>query len=275
MTSGLPGLPPVTREPRPVTAAVDVHFRVEGDLTSGAPLVFVHAVGSGLESWDDVVAELPKGRALVRYDLRGHSWWPTPPGGPWNVDDFVLDHLQFLAHLGIEAADTVGFSLGGLIVQRIAATHPEVVRNLVVIGAVASRTEQEKAAVLAHLAMVETGGPGGAARKSVERWYSKEYLAEHPDAGTQIIARMERLDREAYTNAYRVLATTDLADDLGCIRAPLLAMTGEFDAGSPPRMSQLMADRTGGRRVVLPGARHTVLQECPELIAKEIATHVC
>jgi pimeloyl-ACP methyl ester carboxylesterase len=273
MTSGFPGLPPVTREPRPLTPAVDVHYRVEGDLTAGTPLVFVHGVGSGLESWDDVVAELPKDRALVRYDLRGHGRSPTP-GGPWNVDDFVLDHLQLLAHLGTEAADTVGFSLGGLIVQRIAATHPEIVRNLVVIGAVASRTEQEKAAVLERLAMVEAEGPGAAARKSVERWYSKEYLAEHPDAGTEIIARMERLDREAYTNAYRVLATTDLADDLGCIRAPLLAMTGEFDAGSPPRMSQLMADRAGGRLVVLPGARHTVLQECPELIAKEIATHV-
>jgi pimeloyl-ACP methyl ester carboxylesterase len=85
---------------------------------------------------------------------------------------------------------------------------------------------------------------------------------------------MERLDREAYTNAYRVLATTDLVNDLERIRVPLLAMTGEFDAGSPPRMSHLMADRTGGRLVVLPGARHTVLQECPKLIAKELAAHV-
>jgi pimeloyl-ACP methyl ester carboxylesterase len=263
----------VTPEPRPLTAPVDVRHRVEGDLGAGPPLVFVHGVGSDLESWQDVVAGLPKGRAFVRYDLRGHGRSPAPDG-PWNVDDFVSDHLRLLAHLGIETADTVGFSLGGLIAQRIAATHPEVVRKLVVIGAVAGRTEQEKAAVLRRLAMVEAEGPAGAARKSVERWFGNEYLAEHPDAGTEIVARMERLDRGTYTHAYRVLATTDLANDLGRVRAPLLAMTGEFDIGSPPRMSQLMADRTGGRLLVLPGARHTVLQECPELIAKEIAAHV-
>jgi pimeloyl-ACP methyl ester carboxylesterase len=273
MTSGIPALPPITPEPRPLTAAVDVRYRVDGDLATGAPLILVHGVGSGLGSWDEVVADLPRDRAIVRYDLRGHGRSPAPDG-PWNVDDFVSDHLKLLARLGVTAADTVGFSLGGLIVQRLAATYPGAVRKLVVIGAVAGRTEREKAAVLERLAMVEAEGPGGAARKSVERWYSKDYLAAHPGVGEEIIARMERLDRAAYTHAYRVLATTDLADDLGRIRAPLLAMTGEFDAGSPPRMSDLMADRTGGRLVVLPQARHTVLQECPQLIAKEIAVHV-
>ncbi|MBF8187678.1 alpha/beta fold hydrolase [Nonomuraea sp. K274] len=273
MTSDFPGLPPLIPHLRPLTAPVGVHYRIEGDLTAGTPLVLVHGVGSGLESWDEVVADLPHDRAIVRYDLRGHGRSPAPDG-PWNVDDFVSDHLKLLARLDVAAAHTVGFSLGGLIVQRLAATHPEVVSKLVVIGAVAGRTEQEQAAVLERLAMVEAEGPGGAARESVERWYSKDYLAAHPGVGEEIIARMERLDRAAYTHAYRVLATTDLADDLGCIRAPLLAMTGEFDAGSPPRMSHLMADRTDGRLVVLPQARHTVLQECPQLIAKEIAAHV-
>ncbi|MFC5745759.1 alpha/beta fold hydrolase [Actinomadura rugatobispora] len=252
---------------------MDVHYRVDGDLGAGPPLVFVHGVGSGLEAWQGVLDELPPGRAFVRYDLRGHGRSPAP-AGPWNVDDFVLDHLRLLERLGVGTADTVGFSLGGLIVQRIAVTRPEAVRRLVVIGAVAGRTGEERAAVLRRLATVEAEGPAGAARGSVRRWFSEEYLAGHPDAGAEVVARMERLDRDAYTRAYRVLATTDLADDLGRIRAPLLAMTGESDIGSPPRMSRLMADRTGGRAAVLPGARHTVLQECPEPIAKEIATHV-
>lgn len=273
MTCEPPHSAPVTGEFRPLTAAVDVHYRSEDVPESGPPLVLVHGVGSSLESWDDVRAGLPEGRTVIRYDLRGHGASPVPKG-PWNIDDFVSDHLSLLSRLGVESADTVGFSLGGLIVQRLAATHPGTVRNLVVIGAVAGRGDDEKAAVLERLRMVMTEGPGGSARRSVERWYSAEYLAEHPDAGAAIVARMEQLDREGYTHAYRVLATTDLADHLGRIRAPVLAMTGEFDTGSPPRMSRLIADRTHGRLVVLPGARHTVLQERPELIAKEIALHV-
>ena len=54
----------------------------------------------------------------------------------------------------------------------------------------------------------------------------------------------------------------------------MLAMIGEFDVGSPPRMSHEMGRRTGGRVVVIPGSGHDVLDECLELIAKEIAAHV-
>jgi (E)-2-((N-methylformamido)methylene)succinate hydrolase len=85
---------------------------------------------------------------------------------------------------------------------------------------------------------------------------------------------MERLDRTAYTNAYRVLATTDLVDDLGAIRAPVLAMTGEFDVGSPPRMAATIAERTGGRCVVIPDARHEVLDSNADVVADEILAHL-
>lgn len=253
--------------------AIDVHHEVQGDLFAATPVVLIHGVGSSLACWDDVLPLLPRDRAIIRYDLRGHGR-SQAPDGVWTIDDFVADHLQLLRRLSVDVADTVGFSLGGLIAQRIAVKHPDVVNNLVVIGAVAGRTEPEREAVLARLAMVEAEGPAGAARTSVERWYSPEYRQAHPQIAGDVIARMERLDPAAYTNAYRVLATTDLIDDLEQIKAPLLAITGEFDVGSPPRMSQEMAARAAGRVVVIPGSRHDVLDECPELIAKEIAAHV-
>jgi pimeloyl-ACP methyl ester carboxylesterase len=83
------------------------------------------------------------------------------------------------------------------------------------------------------------------------------------------------LDPVGYTHAYRVLATSDLVADLGRITAPTLAMTGEHDVGSPPRMSRTIAEGVqSGRWTVLPGARHSVLVEQPELVAKELLDHV-
>ena len=257
----------------PLTEPVDVHAEVEGDLNGSVPLVFVHGVGSSAASWSEVYERLPAGRPRIRYDLRGHGSSPAPPG-PWSVDDFVADHLRLLDRLGVRAADTVGFSLGGLIAQRIAIVRPDLVRRLVVIGSVAGRTQGETERVLARLAMVEAEGPGGAAGQSVERWYTREYLDAHPQVAADTVARMGRLDPTAYTNAYRVLATTDLAGELDRIDAPVLAMTGEFDVGSPPRMSRLIAVRTGGRFVEVPGVKHEVLQERPDLVTKEIVDHV-
>lgn len=257
----------------PLTEPVDVHTEIAGDLNESVPLVFVHGVGSNAASWSEVYERLPAGRPRIRYDLRGHGTSPAPPG-PWNIDDFVTDHLRMLDRLGVRAADTVGFSLGGLIVQRIAVVRPDVVRRLVVIGSVADRTPEETERVLARLALVEAEGPGRAAGQSVERWYTREYLDTHPEVAADTVARMARLDPGAYTNAYRVLATTDLADQLGRISAPVLAMTGEFDVGSPPRMSRLIAERTNGRFVEVPRVKHEVLQERPDLITKEIIDHV-
>jgi pimeloyl-ACP methyl ester carboxylesterase len=253
---------------------VDVYREVQGPLAPGStPIVLVHGVGSSASGWDAVVRELPEDLTTITYDLRGHGRSPAP-GGVWTADDFVADHLRLLQDLGVDRCHLVGFSLGGLIVQRIAATHPDTVDRLVIIGAVAGRTAEEQERVLARLAMVESEGPGGAARQSVERWYTAEYLAAHPETYALVVERMERLDPAAYARAYRVLATTDLADDLDRIKAPALVMTGENDVGSPPRMAELMATAIGGRLVIVPDSRHEVLEEAPELIAKEITAHV-
>lgn len=257
------------------TMIADLHVVVDGrEQTDRPPLVLLHGVGDRASSWDAVIAQLPADRTVVRYDLRGHGSSPAPEG-PWTIDDFVADHLRLVTALDLPAADVVGFSLGGLIAQRVAATHPEVVHRLVLVGAVAGRTEAERRAVRDRLALVETEGPLGAAQRSVDRWYSAEFLAEHPDVRERTIERMASLDPVAYTHAYRVLATTDLVDHLGSITAPTLAVTGEFDVGSPPRMSQSIAEGVrDGRWSVIPDARHSVLVEDPVHVAKELMSHV-
>ena len=76
-------------------------------------------------------------------------------------------------------------------------------------------------------------------------------------------------DPRCYAAAYRVLATTDLAGELGRIRTPTLIVTGEGDVGSSPRMARLMHDRIPGSRLqILPGLRHSLLIEAPELVAR-------
>ena len=78
-------------------------------------------------------------------------------------------------------------------------------------------------------------------------------------------------DPAAYAAAYRVLAESDLADEIHRIIAPTLVMTGECDAGSTPRMAELLEARIPRAEcVILPELKHSVLLEAPDLIASEL-----
>ena len=246
-----------------------------GELTNagapGTPLVLIHGVGASPESWDPVLPFLPKDRPVLRYTLRGHLSDTENIAGPYEMADFVADLITLLDAHGLERVILVGFSLGGLIAQAAALAHPERTEALIAIGSVAGRSDEERERVLARYREVADRGPAEVAKGSVERWYTPEYLAAHPEAGRETLRRMGELDPASYAAAYRVLATTDLVDELPRLRMPVLAIAGEFDVGSPPHMSETIARRVAaGEFVVVPGVKHELLQESPETIAKEI-----
>ena len=81
------------------------------------------------------------------------------------------------------------------------------------------------------------------------------------------------IDREnhapSYAAAYTVFSTSDLGDRLHAIRVPTLIATGEHDVGSNTRMARFMhAQIPGSRLEILPGLRHSILVEAPELVTR-------
>ena len=103
----------------------------------------------------------------------------------------------------------------------------------------------------------------------------KHYMDEFQKAHPERIAAMERQnltnDPDWYVAAYRVLAQSDLAEELHHIKAKTLVTTGEFDIGSKPRMATLMHERIADSQLmVLPGLRHSLLAEAPEVVANLI-----
>jgi pimeloyl-ACP methyl ester carboxylesterase len=244
--------------------------RVDFPDAGGTPLVLIHGVGDRMAGWDGVVAALRGDRPVVRYDLRGHGDSPRTPG-PYELGDFVADHVGLLAQLGIERAHVAGFSLGGMISQAVALARPETVDRLAIMGAVAGRTPAESARVLERLAVLEREGPAGMAQVSADRWYTPEFIARRPEVVERQLRELAANDPETYVASYRVLARNDLGDELHRIAAPTLVLTGDGDVGSPPRMSELMGERIPDSQVrILRGVKHGALVEVPELVAREL-----
>lgn len=259
-----------TARPAPENGSLDnkgvsLNYRVVGQ---GEPLICIHGVGSYLEAWDGVAERLADRFRIVTFDLRGHGR-STKVRGRYEIDDFVGDVLALADHVGFDTFNLAGFSLGGLIAQRLALTHQERLRRLVLLATIAGRTDDERERVAVRLAALQAGDRGAHYDASLSRWLTEEFQAKNPEVIARLRQRNTENDPDCYAAAYRVLAQTDFGGLLDQIRVPVLIATGEHDAGSNPRMALYMHERISGSQLrILPGLRHSILMEAPALVAE-------
>jgi pimeloyl-ACP methyl ester carboxylesterase len=244
---------------------VSLRYRLQGD--GPHELICIHGVGSYLEAWQGTINEIGPGFRVLTFDLRGHGQ-STLVRGRYEIDDFVGDILALADHVGFESFNIAGFSLGGLIAQRLALTHPQRLKRLILLSTVAGRTAEERARVLARLAALQAGDRGSHYDASLSRWLTEEFQASHPRLISELRLRNAGNDPDCYASAYRVLAQTDFGGLIDQISAPTLIATGEEDRGSNPRMSLFMHECIPNSRVhILPKLRHSILTEAPAEVA--------
>ena len=246
------------------TNGVALSFETTG---SGESVTLIHGVGSNLESWERVVPTLAARFHVLRYDLRGHGQSGKPPG-PYALDDFVHDLRGLLDSLDVDVTRLVGISFGGLITQAFTLRYPERVRRLALLATVAGRTPAERRAILARAETLAAGGATGTVEAALDRWYTPDFRAAHPEIIAETRERVLGNDPAGYAAAYRVFAESDLLEQLDGIRCPTLIATGEHDSGSTPDMARRMHERIAGSQlVILSRYRHGLLVEAAADVA--------
>src|SRR5690625_2326047 len=231
-------------------------------------IVLLHGVGLDHTMWDLVRHELPA--SAVFLDLPGHGDQPT-----LHTETSLQELADDIAsRLPNGLVQLVGFSLGGLIAQRLAIDLPHKITSVVAASTVCQRSDEERAAVVQRLVTAQHD-LGESTRRSLERWFPED-SAVSPEFVEQTRRVLERNDRDSFLYAYQVFATADqeLATQLDQIRQPLLAITGELDRGSTPDMSQRLVEAVPhGTLRIIPGARHMLTHESPQAFAKYIQDH--
>ena len=100
----------------------------------GAPLVLLqHGLRDHAASWSWIATALKDRYHVVAPDLRGHGDSDWPGAGGYALSAFLLDLSLIAGQEGWREINLVGHSLGGHILLRFAAVHPELCRSLVSI----------------------------------------------------------------------------------------------------------------------------------------------
>ena len=132
-------------------------------------VVFVHGWPDSWRSFQPVLDALPPTIGAISVSLRGFGGSDAPADG-YTPDDFAADVRELVDHLGVTSAVFVGHSMGTLVVQRLAASHPEVVAGLVLIGGLRAPRRRVRRGV------VRRAGP----RRSDQRAVRPRVPVEHP-----------------------------------------------------------------------------------------------
>jgi 3-oxoadipate enol-lactonase len=252
-------------------SAVRVRAVVTG-CDDGPVVVLSNSLGSTHRMWDAQLAALQGRFRVVRYDTRGHGASPVPLG-PYTIDDLAKDLVALLDRLGIERAHLVGLSLGGMTAMRVAARNPERVDRLVLLCTGAQLPPASNWADRA--ATVRPAGSAAFATAVVERWFTHEYRASHPDVRASHEAMVAATPAEGYAGCCEAIAALDLPDDLASIVAPTLAIAGANDPGTPPaRLEEIATGVKDGRLLVVPHAAHLANAEQPGVITPAIIEHL-
>lgn len=110
-----------------------VHVLEDGP-ADGPPVVLVHGFSVPSYVWEPLNERLAAaGFRVIRFDLYGRGW-SARPAVVHDRDLFAGQLDELLDALALDRVDLVGLSMGGAIVGRYAARHPERVRRLAFVA---------------------------------------------------------------------------------------------------------------------------------------------
>jgi pimeloyl-ACP methyl ester carboxylesterase len=253
-------------ENREVTVASHrMHYEVEGPV-GGPVVVLVHGLGGRAEDWRNLAPYLAKaGYRVYLPDLFGYGRSEKPPDFSYSIHDEAEAVMGFLDTVGLKQVDLGGWSMGGAIVQHVAADHPDRVRRLILFDS----------AGLFVLPTWDTSLFTPESPAQVDQLYA--LLMPHPRAVPVFVARdiLRVSDHRAWI-IRRALATMLTGQDatdklLPQLKMPVLLIWGADDKITPLSLGEAMHRLIPQSEFdVIPGCGHLAPDQCAAQMAPKV-----
>lgn len=244
---------------------VSVYWESRGE--GGTPLIVTHG-GFGLATmFGDLLDTLAVDRRVVAIELQGHGH-TRDVDGPFSFEAFGDQIAGVIDHLGVAAADVLGYSLGAEASLRCAIQHPERVRRLIVVSA-PCRRDGWLPEVLAGMDQISSGQFEMMQQSPMYQAYAA--VAPDPGAFRRLMDKTGELLRTVF----------DWSDEVKQLSMPTMLVYADADSVSTAHAAEFYALLGGGirdagwdgaqmgtaRLAILPGLTHYNIFTSPELAA--------
>jgi pimeloyl-ACP methyl ester carboxylesterase len=232
---------------------IELYYEIRG---SGRPLILLHGAVGAIEAFGPVLGELAAGRQVIGVDLQSHGR-TTAIERPLRFETMADDVGALMAHLDLERADVMGFSLGGGVALRTAIQHPKAVRKLVVVSTPFKLHGWYPEMVAG---MAQMGPQLAETFKQTPAYELYSRIAPRVEDWPVLLTQLGELLRRDY----------DWSDEVSKLPMPVMIVAGDADGMPPAHAVEFFKLLGGGKRdadwdgsgmtphrlAILPGATH-------------------
>ena len=239
---------------------------------SGAPVVFLHAMVTSRIGWDPQMRDLSDSYRCIAWDMPGFGASASLPSEA-GFDEILNILVAFVTQtLGLKNAHFIGLSVGGMILQQLAARHADLVQSITLLDCsprFGCGGDSDSASFLAWVrSELNTSGQATFSEAMIRAIVGP--ATEEPVIQSAIAA-MARATPAGLDFAARLIAAHDAVAVLPQITCPALVMAGANDGETPPAYAREIARLIpNGNLSVIPAAGHIANLEAAEAVTARL-----
>jgi len=250
---------------------IDIHYTAQGN---GPAIVFSHSLACCVGEWNEQLPELTQRFRVICYDTRGHGG-TSAPEGEYTLDQLADDLKGLLDALGVTQPHFVGLSMGGMIGQTAALKYPGLFKSLTLADTTSKYAPEAGPLWAGRIKLAREQGMGALVQGTLERWLTEGFRKSNPGRTEEIAGYIRSTPVAGYAGCISAISKIDATARLAEIKCPTQVVCGEFDAGTPPAMSEAIHKAMpGSTLVMLPNAAHLSNVDNPAAFTKTVADFV-
>ena len=234
------------------------------------PIIFIHGVGLNNKIWEPQIDSFEN--SVVTYDILGHGKTPLKLS-KISFNDLSLQLLNLIDELKIDKVHLIGFSIGSLIARNFAVNYNHRLQTLTLLCSIFKRNNEQQQIVKDRFELSKKSRT--LSKQALKRWFSDKYIENNKRIYDHITSILNANNMENFLKIYELFVNHQDDEKFENINTKTLIMTGEFDIGSTPKMSEDLSKCIKNSKVkIIKNGKHLCSIECVDDVNNAIKEHI-
>lgn len=238
----------------------------------GEPLVLISGYGADHVFWLPILAQLAQYFRVLIFDNRAIGQTKDHETFPLSADYLADDTVALISALGMDNPHIIGHSMGGTVLQRIAARYPKHTHKIAILNSSVKWRQAMLSGLKSALSLRKQNGIADTVVDALIPWLFGEAFLQNPShvelVRTSVLNNPHAQSLIDQERQFAALQQFDGRAGLSQITAPALLIYGKEDIISLPQESETLAAGIRGSTLhALEGGHMSVVEDTRALVS--------